>query len=192
MSAFEPTAAQLEGELRRVRYRRRYLDTLRSTVCTLIVVAAVVLLAAMWLPVLRISGDSMADTLTPGDVVVAWRDTDVRAGDLIVFNGGNRKTLIKRVVGEPGDVIDLTDSGIVSVNGRPLSEPYVTHPAGGTCDLTFPYTVPQGRYFVLGDNREISLDSRSSAIGCIAQEQIVGRVVFRIWPIEEFGTLGAE
>lgn len=181
----DPTVEQLRQELHRVRYRRQYMDTLRSTVSVLIVVAAFVLMAVMWLPVLRISGDSMADTLKDGDIVVGWRYGEIAPGDMIVFNAENRKTLIKRVIAQGGDVVDMLENGVVTVNGEQLYEEYVIAAERGECDIEFPYTVPQSRLFVLGDNRAVSVDSRHAVIGSIAQEQIVGKVVLKIWPLEE-------
>lgn len=180
-----PTVAQMEAELRRVRYRKQYADTLRSTVYMLVLVAAIVLLAVVWLPVLRVSGDSMDHTLSAGDIVVARRTTDVHEGDLMIFSTVGRKTLIKRVIGMPGDVIEITEDGVVSVNGQTLNEYYVKDMALGECDIEFPFKVPGGRYFVMGDHRDVSLDSRNTAIGCVAPEQIIGCVAARIWPLEE-------
>ena len=182
----DPTVEQLRQELHRVRYRRQYRDTLRSTVSMLVVAAAFVMMAVMWLPVLKISGESMADTLKDGDIVVAWRFAEIEKGDMIVFNGENRKTLIKRVIAQGGDVVDILENGVVTVNGEQLHEDYVTQTGQGECDIQFPYTVPHSRLFVLGDNRAVSVDSRHAVIGCVAQEQIVGEVVLRIWPFEEF------
>lgn len=181
-----PTVDQLRQELHRVRYRRQYVDTLRSTVSALLVAAVLVMMAVLWLPVLQISGDSMADTLRDGDIVVAWRQAEIRPGDMIVFNGENKKTLIKRVIACGGDKVDIHENGLISVNGVPLAEPYATQVVRGECDIEFPYTVPESRLFVLGDNRTVSVDSRHAVIGSVAQEQIVGRVVLKVWPIEEF------
>ncbi|MBR5559794.1 MAG: signal peptidase I [Clostridia bacterium] len=182
----DPTVEQLRQELRRVRYRRQYRETLRSTVSMLVVAAAFVMMVVMWLPVLKISGESMADTLKDGDIVVAWRFAEIEKGDMIVFNGENRKTLIKRVIAQGGDVVDIQEDGAITVNGDPLHEDYVIQPGRGECDIQFPYTVPHSRLFVLGDNRAVSVDSRHAVIGCVAQEQIVGEVVLKIWPYEEF------
>lgn len=182
----DPTVEQLRQELHRVRYRRQYRETLRSTVSMLVVAAAFVMMAVMWLPVLKISGESMADTLKDGDIVVAWRFAEIEKGDMIVFNGENRKTLIKRVIAQGGDVVDILENGVVTVNGEQLQEDYVVQTGRGECDIQFPYTVPHSRLFVLGDNRAVSVDSRHAVIGCVAQEQIVGEVVLKIWPYEEF------
>lgn len=181
-----PTVEQLQSELRRVKYRKQYIEALRSTIGVLIIVATAIALAVVTLPVLRISGDMMAPTISDGDIIIGWRNTNIEIGDLIVFNGENRTTLVKRVVAEAGDVVEIQEDGKLVVDGVPQDEPYAIFAPGGECDITFPYTVPEGRIFVLGDNRGISLDSRSSAIGCIAQEQIVGRVAMKIWPLGEF------
>lgn len=183
------TVEQMEAELRRIRYRRQYISTLRSTVATFIVVAAIVILAVVLLPVLRITGTSMSPALNPGEIVVTMRTTDVHRGDLLVLNTINRKTLVKRVIGMPGDEINMDSDGVVYLNGSRFAEPYVSGQAMGQCDIDLPYTVPEARYFVMGDQREISLDSRSTAIGCVAQEQIVGVVAARIWPLENFEIL---
>lgn len=185
LTAFSPTIAQLEKELLRTKYRRNYWSTIRSTIFTLIAVASLVLLAVMYLPVLRVSGSSMGDTLASGDIVVTMRTEDVRPGDLVVFSIGNGKLLIKRVVAEAGDEIDILEDGTVTVNGEALDEPYVMNKTRGEYDIDLPYVVPEGRVFVLGDNRSVSVDSRNSAIGCVAGEQIIGKAAFKIWPLEE-------
>ena len=185
LTAFSPTIAQLEKELLRTKYRRNYWSTIRSTLFTLIAVASLVLLAVMYLPVLRVSGSSMGDTLASGDIVVTMRTEDVHRGDLVVFSIGNGKLLIKRVVAEAGDEIDILEDGTVTVNGEALDEPYVMNKTRGEYDIDLPYVVPEGRVFVLGDNRSVSVDSRNSAIGCVAGEQIIGKAAFKIWPIEE-------
>lgn len=184
-----PTAEQVQAELNRERHRRRYGQTLRSTVYTLVVVAAVaILVATLWLPILRIYGSSMNPTLTEGDIVVSIKGTDFSQGDLVCFYLGN-KVLIKRYVAGPGQWVDIDAEGNVYVDGELLDEPYLAEKALGECDLELPYQVPDGRIFVLGDHRSTSVDSRSSAVGCVADEQIVGRIVFRVWPLAGFGAL---
>ncbi|MCD7859277.1 MAG: signal peptidase I [Firmicutes bacterium] len=178
-----PTEEAVQAERERLQYRRRFRRTLRTTVYSLIVVAAVaVLLATLFLPVLQVSGTSMEPTLTDGDIILLVGTNHLQTGDLVGFYYQN-KLLLKRVIGVPGDVIDLDDSGNVFVNGELLDEPYVSAKALGETDLTYPYQVPESRYFVMGDNRATSIDSRSSAIGCIEAEQIVGKVILRIWPL---------
>lgn len=184
-----PTVAQLEAELERERYRRRYDRALRGTIYTLITVAAAaVLVATLFLPVLRIYGTSMSPTLADGDVVAALRSSTYERGDVIAFYYNN-KILVKRVIGLPGEWINIDADGNVSVDGVPLDEPYLAERALGQCDIKLPYQVPEDRYFVLGDHRSTSADSRSSVVGCVAEEQIVGELVFRVWPLDQLGTL---
>ena len=184
-----PTVAQLEQELKRETYRRRYNRVLLSTIYTLITVAAVaVLVATLFLPVLRIYGTSMTPTTTDGDIVVSVKGGSFERGDIIAF-WFNNKILVKRVIAQAGEWVDIDEAGNVSINGEPLDEPYLTEKALGECDIELPYQVPDGRLFVMGDHRSTSSDSRSSAVGCVAEEQIVGKLVFRVWPLGEFGPL---
>lgn len=184
-----PTAEQLDMERRRLRYKRRYNRTLRSTVAILIVVAALAVLAAtLWMPVLRVYGSSMAPTLHNGEILASVKTKDFSSGDIIAFYHGN-KLLIKRYIAGPSDYVNVDEDGNVSVNGTLLDEPYLAEKAYGEADIEFPYQVPDQRYFVMGDNRSVSIDSRSSIVGCIAGDQIVGKVVFRVWPLSAFGPL---
>ena len=184
-----PTAEQLDMERRRLRYKRRYNRTLRSTVAILIVVAALAVLAAtLWMPVLRVYGSSMVPTLHNGEILVSVKTKDFSSGDIIAFYHGN-KLLIKRYIAGPSDYVNVDEDGNVSVNGTLLDEPYLAEKAYGEADIEFPYQVPDQRYFVMGDNRSVSIDSRSSIVGCIAGDQIVGKVVFRVWPLSAFGPL---
>lgn len=184
-----PTVAQLEQELKRETYRRRYRWVLRSTIYTLITVAAVaVLVATLFLPVLRIYGTSMSPTMTDGDIVVSVKSVNFDRGDIVAF-WFNNKILVKRVIAFPGEWVDIDEDGGVSINGEPLNETYLTEKALGECDIEMPYQVPDGRIFVLGDHRSTSSDSRSSTVGCVAEEQLVGKLVFRVWPFERFGSL---
>lgn len=178
-----PTTQQLTKELARVRYRRSYLRVLRSTVFTLVTVAAIaILVATLWLPVLQIYGSSMEPALYEGDIVLSVKTGQFTTGDVVAFYYNN-KILVKRVIGGPGDWIDMDPDGTVYVNGLMLEEPYLQEKAYGTCDLRLPYQVPEGRIFVMGDNREVSLDSRSTAVGCVSEEQIVGRLTYVVWPL---------
>lgn len=184
-----PTAEQLDMERRRLRYKRRYNRTLRSTVAILIVVAALAVLAAtLWMPVLRVYGSSMAPTLHNGEILISVKTKDFFSGDIIAFYHGN-KLLIKRYIAGSADYVNIDEGGAVSVNGTLLDEPYLAEKAYGEADIEFPYQVPDQRYFVMGDNRSVSIDSRSSIVGCIAGDQIVGKVVFRVWPLSAFGPL---
>ena len=185
----EPTIEQLKNELNRERYKRRYFLVIRSTVYSLITVAAVaVLVATLWLPVLQIYGHSMAPTLIEGEIVVTVKNSEFKPGDVVAFYYNN-KILVKRVIGTPGDWIEIDEEGRVRVNQILLEEPYVQEYALGECDIEMPYQVPDGRIFVMGDNRATSVDSRSSTVGCISEEEIVGKIVFVVWPMEEFGLL---
>lgn len=184
-----PDLAQLEKELRRERYKYRYVSVLHSTVNALIIVAAFALLVAtLWMPVLQIYGGSMTPTLAEGQIVVCAKDTDFHRGDLVAFYVGNN-LLVKRVIGEPGDQITITEDGTVYINGEALDEPYISEKSLGQCDLEFPFQVPESRYFLIGDHRKTSVDSRASIVGCVGEEQVVGKIVFRVWPIENFGTV---
>lgn len=184
-----PPIQDVRAELQRERYKRRYASVFSSTVSTLIVVAAVaVLVATLWLPVLRIYGSSMTPTLQDGEVIFSLKTAEPEPGDVIAFYYNN-KILVKRVIGEPGDWINITGDGTVYVNEIRLDEPYVAEPALGECDLMFPYQVPDGKWFVLGDHRATSVDSRSSVVGCVAQEQVVGKILFRVWPLNRLGAV---
>lgn len=184
-----PSIAQLEAELNRVKYKKRYNTVLRSTIYTLITVAAVaVLVATLWLPVLQIYGSSMTPTLQNGDIVFTLKTADFRHGDVIAFYYNN-KILVKRVIACPGEWVDIETDGTTYVNNKLLSEPYVTDMAYGDTNIELPYQVPDGKLFVMGDHRSTSVDSRNTTVGCVSQEQIVGKIVLRIWPIDAFGLI---
>lgn len=185
-----PSSDQLEQELNRERYKQRYRNTLRSTVYALITVAAAaVLVATLWMPVLQIYGSSMTPTLQEGEIVLSVKDNTFEVGDVVAFYHGNR-LLVKRYIAGPGSWVNITEDGRVFVDDVELEESYVTEKALGICDIEMPYQVPEDRYFFLGDDRETSVDSRSSAVGCIEEENIVGKIVFRVWPLSEFGPVG--
>ncbi len=184
-----PSAQEVELELKREQYRTRYKRTLVSTVFALVTAAAAaVLVAALWLPVLEIFGASMTPTLGEGQYVVAVKDETPQTGDIIAFYYGN-KVLVKRCIAGPGAWVDILEDGTVLLNGAVLDEPYLTEKHFGICDLEFPYQVPEGTYFLMGDERETSVDSRHSSVGCVAVDQIVGKIVYRVWPLETFGVV---
>ena len=179
-----PTIKQVETERKRYRRQKAYNKALSGTVYVLTIVAAVaVLVATLILPVLQIEGTSMEPALSNGDIVLLAKTTRFGYGDLCGFTWNN-KLLVKRVIGLPGDWIEIDVEGNVYRNGDRLAEPYVLHKALGECDLEFPYQVPQEQYFVIGDMRESSIDSRNTLIGCIPKDQIVGKVFFRVWPFK--------
>ena len=184
-----PSVELLEGELRRTQYNRRYRRTLRTTLFSLLVVAAVaVIIAVLLMPVLQISGSSMEDTLMDGDLMVALNNGKYKTGDVIGFYFNNG-ILIKRVIAVTGDWVDIDDDGTVYVNGVKLDEPYITEKSIGECNITLPYQVPEGKCFVMGDHRATSLDSRNTAVGCISNDVVVGKLLIRFWPIRSFGTV---
>lgn len=184
-----PSSKQLEQELKRERYKNRYKRTLKSTIYVLLSSAAIaVLVATLWLPVLQIYGSSMMPTLHEGEIVISLKENKFDKGDIIAFYFGNR-VLIKRYIAGPGEWVDIEDDGTVIVNGKRLNEPYIKQKSFGNCDLELPYQVPEGRYFMLGDDRATSVDSRHSSVGCVAEEQVVGKIIYRIWPLDSFGTI---
>lgn len=184
-----PTTNQLETEIKRVNHKKRYRIVLRSTIYTLITVAAVsILVATLWLPVLQIFGNSMTPTLQNGEILFTVKTSDLEPGDIVAFYYNN-KILVKRVICGPGDWFNMDSDGTVYVNDQKLEEPYITEFAYGETNITLPYQVPDEKIFVLGDHRSTSVDSRNTSVGCVAQEQIVGKIVFRVWPLDRFGII---
>ena len=184
-----PTTEQLEGELKRVRYKSRYRSVLRSTIYSLITVAAIaVLIATLWLPVLQVYGNSMTPALQNGEIIFTVKMSEFEPGDIISFYYNN-KILIKRVIARSGEWVNMDADGNVYVNETLLDEPYLDEKAFGDCNIELPYQVPEGRVFVMGDHRSTSVDSHNSAVGCVAQEQIVGKIVFWVWLLPDFGAL---
>ncbi|MHB9760531.1 signal peptidase I [Streptococcus suis] len=184
-----PKTSDLQAVYQQAKYKKTFWETIRSTVFMLVVVAAfAVLIAVLFLPILRIYGNSMKGTLNSGDIVVSVKSNDFESSDVVAFYYNNN-ILVKRVIAEAGDWVDMDEEGNVYVNKKKLDEPYLTEKAYGHTDIEFPYQVPENRIFVMGDNRQESIDSRNNAIGTVADEQIVGKLVFRVWPLTEMGVI---
>lgn len=187
-----PTSIQWEQELSRINYKERYWNMFRSTISILVLVCAVaVLVATLWMPVLQIYGSSMTPALSEDEIVVSVKTKEYSYGDIIAFYYNN-KVLIKRVIATSGQWVELDKKGNLYINGEQIEEPYVQDKALGDCDIEWPFQVPEGRIFVMGDHRSISVDSRSESIGCVAEEQIVGKLLYRIWPFGNRGFLKNE
>lgn len=184
-----PELADLEHELEQEYKNRRRVRTARRMGFTLLTVAAVaVLVAILWMPVLQIYGTSMTPTLEAGDIVLSVKARDMVPGDVVAFYYNN-EILVKRLIGLPGDWIDIDEEGNVYLNGVLMDEPYVTEKAFGDCNIPLPYQVPENRYFVLGDHRSVSVDSRNTAVGCVTEEQIVGKITARLWPLTQISRI---
>lgn len=182
-----PSLDLLEAELEREQYKNSFGRMLRSTVFSLLVVAAIaVLIAVLLLPVLQISGTSMSPSLQDGDIVVSVNSSGYQIGDIIAFYYNNN-ILIKRVIASAGDWVNIDPDGNVYVNEQLLNEPYVSEKALGDCDIRLPYQVPDGRCFVMGDHRATSVDSRNTAVGCVSSDKVIGKILFRVWPLREVG-----
>ncbi len=184
-----PSSEQIQDELKRIKHKREYFKMLKGTVVSLLAVAAAaVLISMLFMPVLKVTGSSMEPTLSNGQLVLCLNNKNFHTGDVVAFYYNN-KILLKRVIAVAGDVISISEDGSVTVNNELITEPYITDKSKGKCDIEFPYQVPDNRIFVMGDHRSTSVDSRSSVIGCIPEEDIVGKVIFRIYPFNKFGSI---
>ncbi len=182
-----PTMEEMNQEIERLKRQKKTRRAWRWTLYSLAVVAAIaVLIATLWMPVLKITGSSMSPTLNNGEMVVALRTKQFDSGDVIAFYYDN-KILIKRVIATAGQYVDIKEDGTVLVDGKVLEEPYISEKSKGECNIKLPYQVGDGQIFVMGDDREISLDSRTTAVGTIENGKILGRVFFRVWPLASFG-----
>ena len=180
-----PSTQEIENEIRRVKYRDEYISIFKNTLASLVILSAIVALVfTLVLPTFRTQGSAMSPTLSDGQLVSAMRTAKVNKGDIVCFYYNN-KVLIKRVIAVGGDKVDIDKDGNVTVNDVPVDEPYIQEKAISDCTVSFPYQVPIGKFFVLGDDRDISIDSRHTEVGCVAQEQIIGKVVLRLWPLKD-------
>ncbi len=182
-----PSLELLEAELKKEQYKSRSNRILRNTIFSLLVVAALAALTAvLLLPVLQINGTSMTDTLQDGDIVAAVSNSKYKQGDVIAFYYNNN-ILIKRVIAVSGEWVEIDEDGNVYVNDKLLDEPYISEKSLGQCNIELPYQVPDGKCFVMGDHRETSIDSRNSSVGCVGEDAVVGKIIFRVWPIRSIG-----
>ena len=182
-----PTPEEVNAEKERIEHSKRHFRIIFNIIYILIVIAAVAsLVATLILPVLQVSGKSMEPSLDDDDIVVLYKTNKFKTGDICGFYWQN-KLLLKRVIAGPLDVVEIDDEGNVKVNGKVIDEPYVNEKALGESNITYPFQVPEDKYFVLGDNRSVSIDSRNTIIGCVDKDQIAGKVMIRVWPLKKLG-----
>ncbi len=187
-----PSAEELREELKHEKSRSRNRRIVRRTLlCVLLALGLAVIAAAALMPVYQMTGSSMSNTLSDSDIIVVMKKSTFRRGEVVAFeNNGN--LMIKRIIAMGGDTIDIDPSGNVTLNGSRLAEEYVSKRELGICDIKLPYTVPEGKLFVMGDNRKQSVDSRHSSIGCISPENVIGRVVLKVWPLNRLSWVGRD
>ena len=184
-----PSCSQIAGERQRLRRRKkqRILKALTGIFLGLTLTAGA-LYGSQRFTTLRITGTSMEPGLEDGDLVVFARCGQPAPGRICSFTWENR-TLVKRIIGLPGDWVQVDPTGRVLINGRHRPEPHIPEPAPGPTDVEFPCLVPGDSLFVMGDRRETSVDSRNTAIGPVPLDRVQGLAVFRLWPLEDFGPL---
>lgn len=180
-----PTTKELEQELNRESYKLKYKKLLKSTIYILIIVVSISVIVATFLfPVLKIYGESMKPNLKENDIVLCVKNAKYKPGNIIAFYYNN-KILVKRVIAKSSDWVNIDEEGNVYVNDKLIEENYIKEKMRGESDIKYPYQVPEGSYFVLGDKRDTSVDSRSSLIGTISSEDIIGKIIFRVWPLKQ-------
>lgn len=183
------TIAEIEIALKNEKYKDKYRKVLMSTIYVLIIVASLsTLIATLIMPVFQINGQSMKPTINENEIVLSLKTKNLDTQDIVAFYHGN-KILVKRIIAKSGSWVNITEDGNVYVNDQLLKEAYVETKSYGFVDIEFPYQVPEDSYFVLGDERETSIDSRNSLIGAISEDEIIGKVIFKVWPIKEIGKI---
>lgn len=178
-----PTKKEIKDELNRINYKARYGTLLKSTLYTIIIIAAIsAIISTLVMPVLQISGNAMEPKYKNGDIVVSIKTKNLKSGDIVAFYHGN-KILVKRVIATSGDWVNIDKTGVVYVNGQKLEEKYLTVKGLGETDIKYPYQVPNESYFVLSDDRTNNIDSRLEEIGSVKQDDLIGKVLFKVWPL---------
>ena len=187
-----PELNEIESEMSQVRSKGRFRQSLKGTFGALVVVVAIaVIIAFILLPVLKITnGHNMEPGFQTGDIILLQKTSKAEKGDVCAFYFNN-KLLLRRVIAGEGDKVEIDEQGYVKVNGEFLEEDgYISEHALGQCDIDFPFHVPAGQYFVMGDNRDFAFDSRATNFGCVSQEEIYGKPMARIYPFDRFAWFG--
>ncbi len=154
---------------------------LKIVLVVIITVSLLLNLFTFIMPVVKYYGSSMSPTLEDGQILIVSKVSEIGNGDIIAFYYNN-KVLVRRVVATENQQISVDIFGTVTVDGEELVEPYIGNKTLGQCNLDFPYNVPSGSLFVLGDNREVAMDSRLEEIGTVTEDRLIGKIVFSINP----------